>query len=291
MLDPDAAAYLERLAVLPPPPEPLTPAAAREAYAASAKVTSGPGEPVEEVLDERLGGVPVRRYRPRGARGTTVYVHGGGWVVGDLDSHDALCRALAARSGGSVVAVAYDLAPEARHPAQVDQVRAVVAAVHAEGEPAVALAGDSAGGHLAALAAGAADVPVAGLALVYPVVSPALDTPSAHENATGYGLTTEAMRWYWRQYLPENGAAGPVTLLDAPLPDCPVLVLVAGHDPLRDEGLALAAALERAGRPVRVSAWDGQVHGFVRMAGVIAQAHEAQAEVAAFLDEVLHRRE
>ncbi len=307
-LDPDAAAWLQRLAEAGALPlHQGTPEQARAAHEATAALVSGPGEPVEDVRDDVLGGVPARVYRPGSAVGTTVYVHGGGWVVGTLDTYDALCRSLALRSGSTVVSVGYDLAPAARHPRQVEQVHSVLraAAEQAAGAGAgpVAVAGDSAGAHLAVLGAlRARDTgPVlAALALVYPVVSPALDRPSAHDNAEGYALTTEGMRWYWRQYLsgdlpgdlsgdrpgdlPGSVPAGPVDLLDADLAGLPpALVLTAGFDPLRDEGRALADALEAAGGRVQRVSYDGQIHGFFRMTAVIGAARAAQEQVGAFL--------
>ncbi len=287
MLDPDAAAFLERLRALGPVPglEEGTPEAARAAHEAAAAALSGPGEDVEQVSDGELGGVAVRVFRPAGARGTTVYVHGGGWVVGSLDTYEPLCRSLALLSGSTVVSVGYDLAPQARHPTQVEQVQAVLTAVQGP----VALAGDSAGAYLSVLAATRTPRRLAAIALVYPVVAPELDTASAAEKATGYGLTTAAMRWYWQHYVGGGDGAGvPVSLLDADLAALPpALVLTAGHDPLRDEGLALAAALERAGGTVRRVSYDGQVHGFFRMTAIIAQARRAQGDVAVFLRDAL----
>ncbi len=283
-LDPDAEAYLARLREAGAPPlEDGTPEQARAAHVASAAALSGPGEPVEEVRDERVGGVPVRTYVPSGARGTVVWSHGGGWVVGTLDTYDATCRALARAAGATVVAVDYDLAPGARHPRQAQQVGAVLDALP---DGPVALAGDSAGGHLSVLAATAAGRPLAALALVYPVVRPHLDTPSAREHATGKALTTAGMRWYWSHYAGDaGGPADPgLDLLARDLAGLPpTLVLTAGHDPLRDEGLALADALEAAGVPVARSSYDGQVHGFFRLGAVIAQAAPARQEVGAFL--------
>ena len=287
-LDPHAASYLERLrAAGAPPLASLTPEQARSAAEAGAPGLAGEGEPVDAVRDREVGGVPVREYVPAGAHGTTVYVHGGGWVAGSLDTHDGVCRALARRAGARVLSVDYRLAPDARHPVQVEQVAAVL---RGAGAGPLVGAGDSAGAHLLVLAAVASGVPLAGLALVYPVVEPALDRPSARQNAEGYGLTTEAMRWYWGHYLPADGAAGdvPVSLLEADLTGLPpTLVLTAGYDPLRDEGLALADALEAAGVPVRRSAYDGQVHGFFRMQAVVRQARTAHDEVGAFLRERL----
>jgi acetyl esterase len=227
-------------------------------------------------------GVPVRRYVPLGTVvGTTVYVHGGGWVVGTLDTYDTLCRELAVASGSTVVSVGYDLAPEARPPRQAEQVRAVARAVLQEGGP-VALAGDSAGGYLAALTAHqlTADdrVPV-GLAMIYPVVSPALDTESAVDFATGYYLETEGMRWYWSQYVGD----GETTPLIARAGMPPTYVLTAELDPLRDEGRAYADALEAQGVPVVRDERAGQVHGFVRFTAVIGEARRAIGDVGAFL--------
>lgn len=285
-LDADAAAYLEALrAAAPPPLGALTPAQLREANSAGAAAVSGEGREVAHVHDTQVAQVPVRVYRPEGAEGATVYLHGGGWVVGTLDTYDVVARALAVESGTTVVSVAYDLAPELRHPGQVEQCRAVVQAVaERHGGTQVALAGDSAGAHLAVLTAVTSGVPLRALALVYPVVAPALDTPSAGENATGYGLETEGMRWYWDQYLPSAPTDLPVDLLKADLRGLPpTLVLTAGYDPLRDEGLALADALEAAGVPVERLPYDGQVHGFFRMPAAIPTAHGAHAAVGAFL--------
>ena len=287
-LDPDAAAYLERLRAAPPLWT-LTPQEAREAHVAGSPTVSTRGADVAAVQDEVVAGVPVRTYRPEGAEGVTVYLHGGGWVVGTLDSYDGVCRDLAAASGTTVVSVDYDLAPEVRHPGQVEQCVAVLQEVSRRDGGPVGLAGDSAGAHLAVLAAVHSAVPLTALALVYPVVSPALDTPSAWENATGYALETEGMRWYWAQYLPDGSSDEqpgdvPVDLLRLDLAGLPpTLVITAGFDPLRDEGLALAAAVEAAGVDVERVAFEGQVHGFFRTDAVIAESAAARQAVGEFL--------
>lgn len=275
-LDPDAAAFLTRTAG-GPRLEDGTPEQARAAHDASAPALAGEGPELEAVVDEQVAGVPVRRFVPAGAQGTTVYAHGGGWVVGTLDSYDTLCRELAVASASTVVSVGYDLAPEARHPRQLEQVLAVVRELSAGGP--VAVAGDSAGGYLAALAALEQDVDVAAQALIYPVVSPALDTPSAVENAHGRYLETDAMRWYWDHFL----GGQPATPLGARPGLPPAYVLTAGLDPLRDEGRAYADDLEAAGVPVEWVEHAGQIHGFVRMTGVMGAARPALAEVGAFL--------
>ena len=198
-LDPDAAALLASMAGAPRLQD-GTPQQALAAHVASAARLSGPGPAVERVRGAELAGVPVRRYTPGGAYGHVVYVHGGGWVVGTLDTYDTLCRELAVAAAAEVVSVGYDLAPAARHPRQADQVLAVTEAVleHAAARSErVAVAGDSAGGYLAALTAqrlAGARTGIATQTLVYPIISPALDTESAVENATGYYLETEKMR-------------------------------------------------------------------------------------------------
>jgi acetyl esterase len=152
----------------------------------------------------------------------------------------------------------------------------------------LALAGDSAGAHVMSLVARVtkkAQMPVEGLALVYPVVSPALDTPSWEELGSGYGLTREAMRWYWDQYLtPGPKSPLPADLLELDLTDLPpTFLLTAGFDPLRDEGLALGAAIEKAGVPVARASFDGQMHGFFRSMAQIPEAYDAIDQVAGFL--------
>ena len=279
-LDPDAEAFLARIAGMPPLQD-STPDQARAAHVASAPELSGSGPELEAVDDDEVAGVRVRRFAPAGARGTTIYVHGGGWVVGTLDSYDTLCRELAVASSSTVLSVDYDLAPERRHPHQVEQVLAVVREV-AHGGPPVAVAGDSAGAHLVALAAQLAQdegIVLAAQALVYPVVSPALDTPSARENARGLYLETDGMRWYWQHFLGD----GPAAPLEARPGLPPAYVLTAGLDPLRDEGRAHADALEAAGVPVVRAEHAGQIHGFVRMTAVMGAARPALHEIGAFL--------
>jgi acetyl esterase len=288
-LDASAAALLEALATSPGSPvEAGTPQEAQAAHLARATFLSGPGEPVDQVIDGQIDEVSVRVYRNADAApAAVVYAHGGGWVTGSLDSYDTLFRALANRSGISVVALEYTRSPEAQHPVAAGQVMKVLQASITEGTP-IALAGDSAGAHLVTLAASVAGkvaIPVRALSLIYPVVSPALDTPSWDEVGSGYGLTRDAMRWYWKQYLNPN----PVTALPADLLELdlstlpPTQVITAGFDPLRDEGLALAAAIEKAGVSVERVSFDGQIHGFVRSMAHIPEAFDALDRVATFL--------
>ncbi|GAC1608842.1 MAG: alpha/beta hydrolase [Mycobacteriales bacterium] len=278
--DPDTAAFLARIAGGSRLQD-GTPEQARAGHLASALALAGPGPELASVTDEQIGGVPVRRFVPTGARGVTVYAHGGGWVVGTLDSYDTLCRMLALSSGSTVLSVGYDLAPEAQHPRQIGQVLAVARYAVAAGHR-VALAGDSAGGYLAAVAAqraAAEGLSLAAQALVYPAVSPALDTASAADHAEGYYLETAAMRWYWDHYL--GGRAATPLLARADLP--PTLVLTAGLDPLRDEGQAHADALEKVGVEVTRLEVEDQIHGFVRFTALLPTAQPALSDVGAFL--------
>lgn len=269
-----------------------TPEQARAAHEAGSPWMSGPGEDVESVAEFDVGGVPVRAYRPSNAgRGVVLYAHGGGWVVGTLDTYDTLCRALANRCGATVVSVGYTLAPECRHPGQVHEVSAVLRHLGAGGVP-VAIAGDSAGGHLAAVVAAAAgkEVDLRALTMIYPVIAPFTDSPSRRELATGYMLTTEDMEWYSGHYVPVADAPSdlPLDVRDLDLGSLPpTFVLVAGHDPLRDEGLSFADAVQDAGVPVERVVFPGQLHGFVRATAQIPEAFDALDRVGAFLRERL----
>src|SRR4051794_2524709 len=287
-LDPAAAAVLERMrAAGAPLPHEGTVEQAREGHVASAATLAGPGEPVSEVSDLQIGGVPVRVFRPERARGVVVYAHGGGWAVGTVDTYDTLCRALANRAGAIVASVDYTLAPELQHPGQIDQVEQVVAWARsvdgpAPGEP-VAIAGDSAGGFLAGWLAhreARAGRPLAAQVTIYPAFDPALASESARSFAHGYYLETETMAWYWGLYAP----AGVDLLPDTDLRGvAPAFVLTAGFDPLRDDGRRYATALSSAGVAVDLVEYPAQIHGFVRMTAVIPQALEALDRVGRFL--------
>lgn len=276
----------------------------RSHYRSLAMARRGAGyspEPVEKVADHLVDGpsepVQVRVYTPVVDRGRVVtYLHGGGWVVGDLDTHDPVCRRLANSVGATVVAVDYRLAPEHPHPAPLDDTMAALAwtADRYPGRPHV-VAGDSAG---ASLAAGAAlrardenGPELAAQLLVYPATDPRMGMPSIRENGEGFFLTEGDMAWFYDQYLPTPaGRADPVVdLLRAPelagLP--PAVVATAEFDPLRDEGDAYAERLRAAGVTVRHVPGPGLIHGYFAFLGVVTGADERSEDVLGALDDLL----
>jgi acetyl esterase len=259
---------------------------------------SGPPEEVGRVEERRLPGpageLTARVYWPAspGPWPALAFFHGGGFVIGDLDTHDGTCRHLCNGADTVVVSVDYRLAPEHRFPAAAEDAYSATAWLGAHAgelgaDPArLAVGGDSAGGNLAAVAAlMARDRGGPALAfqlLVYPVCDFGFDTPSYRENAEGYFLTRQAMQWFWAQYLasPDDARspyACPLRAEDlAGLP--PALVVTAEHDPLRDEGEAYARRLADAGVPVTLRRYDGMIHGFFSMWPFLEEARRANAE-------------
>ena len=253
---------------------------------------------VDEVVDLAIPGpagrLRVRVYRPLSTEilPVVIWFHGGGWVVGTIESHDPVCRALANRTPCVVVSVDYRLAPEAPFPAGLDDAWAATQWVAEEalklGADAsrIVVAGDSAGGNLAAavaLRARDSGLSLALQALVYPVTDFDLDSESYTRLGSGLNLTRAKMEWYWGQYL---GGADGLQPEASPLraPDlagvAPALVQVAEHDPLLSEGEAYAVRLAEAGVPVTLTRYDGVIHGFIRMPALVAEADFALAEVA-----------
>jgi len=287
-LDPQVVALLERLrAAGAPHVEEQTPAELRDRFAGGAAAAFGPVAEVASVEDRLAGGVPVRVYSPGGRDAALVYCHGGGWVTGSIDTHDGIARALAARSGCTVVSVGYRLAPEHPFPAAVDDARAATQwALDELGT--VAVGGDSSGATLAAVVA--RELPVALQLLICPALDSRLETESYEFFAAGYNVTREAMRWYWAQYLGDaDGSdpdASPLRARDL-AGAAPAIVVVAGCDPLRDDGLAYAERLESAGVPVSLRRYDGMIHNFVRFAATLDRAAPALDELAAELAERL----
>jgi acetyl esterase/lipase len=258
------------------------------------------------VAETPQGAIPLRVYRPAGLPDATslpayVYFHGGGWVIGDLETHDVLCRQLTAASGASVISVDYRLAPEHKFPAAADDAwaatRWIVAHAAELGLDAgrLAVGGDSAGGNLAAvvalLARDAGGPAIRQQVLIYPVVDVMRETRSYADFAEGYMLTRDSMRWFVAHYLRSKDDAGDwrVSPLRAPslarLP--PALIVTAGFDPLRDEGEMYAGRLRDAGVTVDYVCYGGMVHGFAGMGKLIDTAQRAVSLIGDTLRQAL----
>ncbi|MEP7303225.1 MAG: alpha/beta hydrolase [Caldimonas sp.] len=294
-----------------PPMQSLPPVEARVFYRDRRALTQPDAPPVAEVAELSAesphGAIPLRLYRPvrrseaGGPAPVLVYFHGGGWTIGDLDTHDVLCRQLANASGCTFVSVDYRMGPEHRFPAAVDDCLAATYWVrrHAEGlglDPArLAVGGDSAGGNLAAvvalLARDAGDLPLAYQLLIYPATDMRRGHPSHAANGRGYLLEKDTIDYYHDNYIAEadhdlDWRASPLLSADlSRLP--PALLLTAGFDPLRDEGLAYADALVAAGNRASYLCFDRQIHGFITMGKVIDEANTAVAMCAAELARAL----
>ncbi|MGH8679837.1 MAG: alpha/beta hydrolase [Burkholderiales bacterium] len=283
----------------------LTPDQAREQYLLRVdklKVR----EPIHRSEDRRISGpgshIPIRIYRPRDANAgeklpVLVWYHGGGFVTGNLDTHDSVCRMLANQAHCIVVAADYRLAPEHKFPAAVEDCEAVLkwVALHAVEIDAdsrrIAIGGDSAGANLATvvaiLARDAGHPKLVFQVLIYPAVAPEPETASHYKFAEGYVLTRRTVTWFYQHYLRSKRDTSdfrfaPLVADDlANLP--PALVLVAGYDPLRDEGVEYARRLIESGNRVRLSNYEGMIHGFYLMGGVVDAARQAVAESAELL--------
>ena len=248
--------------------------------------------------------IPIRIYRPEsgGTQGALLFFHGGGWVIGDLESHDETCRILCAQAGLTVVAVHYRRAPESPYPAALTDCFAATRWVADNAEllgvdaKRLGVGGDSAGGNLAAaVALKARDEGQPGIAcqlLIYPVTDANFDTVSYQENAEGYLLTKKGMQWFWDHYVPviEDRAqayASPLradTLENLP----PALVQTAEFDPLRDEGEAYTEMLKGAGNTVQHTRYDGLIHGYFGMQATVSKANVAIEEAVGFLKQHLN---
>ena len=302
-LHPQYATLLRQLARLERPPLTALPVAAgREMYRALQPEARDIA--VESVREAHAGGVPVQVYRPfgDGPFPVTIMFHGGGWVLGDLVTADCQSREVCNGAATLVVSVDYRLAPEHRFPAAADDCYAatVWAAEHAAdygGDASrLAVAGDSAGGNLAAVVAQMArdksGPAISFQLLVYPVTDGVhFDTASYRDNSDGYLLTADTMRWCWNHYAPNveerrNPYASPLLADDlADLP--PALVMTAEFDPLRDEGEVYAKQLEAAGVPVELVRYDGFMHGFFAQTRTIAAVRPAMHRACAALKEAL----
>lgn len=303
LLDPQVQAFLDQVAAMNLPPlNTMSVEEARQVAAALSEMHGAP-DPVASVdnlaLPSPEGEIPIRVYTPeqRGPLPVLVYCHGGGWVLGDLESHDALCRTLANAAGCVVASVDYRLAPEHKFPAAAEDAYAATRWVAENagqigGDPQrIAVGGDSAGGNLAAVVALMArdrgGPHLVFQLLIYPATDTSCDTVSCRVNGEGYFLTLEMMRWFWNHYLSSEADRGNAYAAPLRAPDLrglpPALVVTAEFDPLRDEGEAYAARLRAAGVPVQLKRYDGMIHGFFGMGALVDQARTAMEEVAAGL--------
>lgn len=304
MIDPEARAYLEATAALG-----LAPLAQQGAVVArrnNRERAASLAGTLEEVARIEAGSLPgpggplaFRLYAPAAdaPQPVLLYLHGGGWVVGDLDTHDSVCRALARRAECAVVSLDYRLAPENPFPAAVEDGWAGLQWLHHHATEIgidagrIAVGGDSSGGNLAAvLALRARDrggPPLKAQVLIYPVTDCDLDRPSYLAAGSGYGLTRDSMKWYWAQYIADEARrrdpeASPLRAQDhSSLP--PALVITCELDPLASEGAAYAESLEKAGVTARHVHEPGMIHGYVRMAGAISRARKTWDDCAGFI--------
>jgi acetyl esterase len=289
------------------PRELLTPTELRESY--SLMSAMGTQAVMASVADRTAPGpageIPVRVYVPTsesGPRPVLVYFHGGGWVIGDIETHDCTVRAVAEASGATVVSVDYRLAPENPFPAALDDCIAAVRwvadnAAELDIDPArLAVGGDSAGGNLAAVVAhelrSGGGPEACFQLLVYPVTDGTMAHRSVEENAEGYFLTKDTMDWFWEQYVGDGDRTGarvsPMHLPDEALAGLPpALVITAEYDPLRDEGEAYATRLAAAGVDVTSRRFDGMIHGFFSMRDLVPEGKVAVDEAGAALRRAL----
>jgi acetyl esterase len=298
-LHPQAQAVADFYAAMRTTPfEELSPTDARALYNAGQVPST---EAVHEIRDVQAGTILCRLYRPSADTnlGLLVFFHGGGWVIGDLNSHDGVCRSLANKSGHAVLSVDYRLAPEHTFPAAFDD---CVAAVKWASENAQALGidnsrmavgGDSAGGNLAAAVALAEIVPLKFQMLIYPAVDMSMESPSINENANAPILTKSVMAWFVDHYMGSEGdrgsiAASPMLASDEQLKRMPpAIVITAQFDPLRDEGEAYGKRLVESGVSATITRYNGAFHGFFNMITILDDAQSAHAQASTLLKKYL----
>jgi acetyl esterase len=307
-LDPDAAAVFTAFQEAGRPPfETVSPTEARELYLKGSVVTRPEPPELESIkpltIPSPAGPIPARIYTPTSLRKADglapclVFFHGGGWVIGDLDSHDVVCRKLADAGQLIVISVDYRLAPEHKFPAAVDDAIAATAWISGHAQQLgidasrLMVGGDSAGGNLAAVVAISArdgnGPEIAGQVLIYPATDFAMTHPSHREPETSLLLTHSVIKWFRDHYLnsatdAHDWRASPAratTLVGLP----PAYVLTAGADPLRDEGDEYAQRLKEAGVAVTYRHFPGQFHGFFTMGKLLQQANVAASEIGVWL--------
>ena len=304
-INPDAAKVVELIIASGRPPYPtIGHVAAREIFVASRAILQPDPSPVGEVRDLAATGpageIPLRLYRGQGTdasrpQPTLIYYHGGGWVLGNLESHDGVCRDIANAAQCTVISVDYRLAPEAKFPAAADDSIAAAQWIHDNAETLgidrnrLAVGGDSAGGNLSAVVAlhardnGGPSLKLQ--VLIYPSADMSSVYPSYEEFAEQLPLTRSTMDWFVDLYLKQRATdakdwrASPLHAKSlAGLP--PAFIITAGMDPLRDEGEEFARALMKAGVAVETKRFDGQIHGFLTMGRIIKDSQVAIADIA-----------
>ena len=293
-LDPQIQRLLDQMSAAP---RPSSIEEAREGYDRTSLQWVGEAEHVADVSEVEIDPICLRLYRPENARGAILWIHGGGWIMGNLTSYDPLCRALANRTGATVASVDYRLAPESPFPGPVEDCELALRWLADElGDEPIAIAGDSAGGNLAAVVARRArDAGGPALCfqlLVYPATDAACATGSFQQYGAGtdFGLGKDEMQTCWSAYAPGSAARSPdVSPLRAAdlsgLP--PAYVVLAECDPLTDEASDYADRLRAAGVAADVRVWPGTVHGFLRWRAAVDAAHEALDDAAAHLRQAL----
>ncbi|HEY2011178.1 MAG TPA: alpha/beta hydrolase [Rhizomicrobium sp.] len=301
-LDPLVKAFLDKAAAIPRPKAwEVPPAMARQSFAGLMQLTGPKDVPVGKVENFTIPGpsgeIRARAYAPvatAGPQPTLIYFHGGGFVVGSLESHDGLCRLFAAEGGFKVIAVDYRLAPEHPWPAAVDDAMAALQWIEADAAQLgvdggrIAIGGDSAGGMLAAIitqqARGKTKLRIAYQMLLFPNTQVGGETASLAEFAVGYFLERRAIEYFSSLYLPPGSdrnspKVSPLRAKDfSGLP--PAFVMLGGYDPLHDEGLAYAEKLKAAGVKVTIADYPDMVHCFIYLQTVLPEAHEAVARAA-----------
>lgn len=293
-LAPEIDAFLKRLDALNLPQVWQAPVDEIRRNTQGRTITSGPVENILEISNRFIPGptadLPIRIYRPTVATNAPaiVYFHGGGWVLNFLDIYDASLARLANQSGATIIAVNYQKAPEHPFPIPFDDCYATLLWVVANAtnlgidENRIGVAGDSAGGNLAAAVALKArdnDIALSVQILIYPATDRNFDTASYKENATGYGLSTQAMQWFWDQYLQgshhdENPYAIPMRASSFKAL-APAIIITAQYDPLLNDGERYAELLHRDGVPVLYKGYEGMIHGFFTNMAITPTAQQA----------------
>lgn len=304
-LDPQAAAFLEQVATQRTPALlGITPTPATTVTSTLYTPTPTLAQVEDRAIEGPGGDLPIRVYTPDDTApfGALVYLHGGGWVMNSIETHDDLCRRLAAAGECVVVSVEYRLAPRHKFPCAAEDAYAATrwVAEHAAelqvDSSLIAVGGDSAGGNLAAavclMARDRGTPDLAYQLLLYPITDYTFDTASYRECGDGYFLTCEQMKWFWKHYLPDESHAhhpyaSPLRADLTGLP--PAYILTAEYDPLRSEGEAYADALHTAGVSVSLRRVEGMIHGFLRRTELFDQAHRVIDQLGEALREVFGR--